>query len=59
MQTTSQRLELEKVNPEIEKYCKKNRKEKREQDKRMADLVAQWAQARALEEYRVPSLTGS
>ena len=59
MQTRSQRLELEKVNLEIEKSYKKNRKEKREQDKRMADLAAQRAQARALEEYGVPSLMGS
>ena len=59
MQTRSQRLELGKVIPEIEKSCKKNRKEKREQDKRMADLAAQRAQARALEEYGVPSLMGS
>ena len=37
MQTRSQRLELKKVNPEIEKYCKKNWKEKREHDKKMAE----------------------
>ena len=59
MQTRSQRFELEKVNPKIEKFCKKNRKEKREQERRMADLVVQRAQVRALEEYGVPSLTGS
>ena len=56
MQTRSKHLELEKVNPEIEKTCKKNRKEKRERDRNMA---GQGAQARALEEYGVPSLTGS
>ena len=55
MQTRSKRLKLEKVNPEIEKTCKKNRKEKRERNRSMA---GQGAQARALEEYGVPSLTG-
>ena len=56
MQTRSKYLELEKVNPDIENTCKKNRKEKKEKDKRM---VGQGAQARALEEYSVPSLTRS
>ena len=56
MQIRARQPELEKVNPEVENSCKKNRKEKREIDKRMAN---QWAQARALEEYGVPSLTGS
>ena len=50
MQTRAQRPELEKVNPEIEKYYKKNRKEKREKDRRMAN---------PLEEYGVLSLIGS
>ena len=56
MQTISKRPELEKVNSEIKKTSKKNRKEKREKDRRMAE---QGAQARALEEYRISSLTGS
>ena len=55
MQTRSKRLELEKVKPKIEKTCKKNCKEKRERNRSMA---GQGAQARALEEYGVPSLTG-
>ena len=59
MQIRSQRLELENVNLEIEKSYTKNRKEKREQERRMADIVTQRAQARALQEYGVLSLTGS
>ena len=56
MQTRSKHLELEKVNPAIKKASKKNRKEKRERDRSMA---GQGAQARALEEYGIPSLIGS
>ena len=59
MQTRSQRPDLERVNREIEKSYKKNPKEKREKDRRMANPAAQGAQARALEEYGVPSLIGS
>ena len=56
MQTQLKCLELKRVNLKIEKSCKKNPKEKREKDKRMTN---QRAQARALEEYGVPSLTES
>ena len=56
MQRRSKCLELEKVNPEIKKIYKKNRKEKKGKVKRIAEPAAQ---ARALEEYRVPSLTRS
>ena len=59
MQTRSKCLELEKVNPKIERACKKNRKEKKEKGKRMVDPAAQRAQTRALEEYGVSSLMGS
>ena len=58
MQIRSQRSELERINSEIEKSYKKNGK-RREKDKIMANQVAQGAQARALEEYGVLSLTGS
>ena len=56
MQTRARRPKLEKVNPKIKKSCKKNQKEKREKNRRMAN---QRAQVRALKEYGVPSLTGS
>ena len=56
MQTRSQHLELDEINLEIERSYKRIRKERREQDEVMAN---QGAQPRALEEYSVPSLTGS
>ena len=56
MQTRSQHLELDDINLEIERSCRRIRKEKREQDVVMEN---QGAQPRALEEYGVPSLTGS
>ena len=56
MQTISQHLELDEINLEIKRSCRRIRKEKREQDEVMAN---QGAQPRALEEYSVPSLTGS
>ena len=56
MQTRSQNLELDEINLEIERSCRRIRKERREQDEVM---VNQGAQPRALEEYGVPSLTGS
>ena len=57
MQTRSQHFELGEINLEIEKYQRKIRKEKRERERTMADQQAN--QSRALEEYGVPSLTGS
>ena len=41
MQTKSQHPELEKVNLEIEKSCKKNWKKKREKDKKMDERAIQ------------------
>ena len=43
MQTWPQHPELERVNHEIEKSCKKNWKEKREKDRTMANQAAQGA----------------
>ena len=57
MQSRSQHFELEEINLEIERYRKKIRKEKREKERTMADQGA--IPARALEEYGVPTLTGS
>ena len=59
MQTRSQHFELEDINLEIERSCRKNRKVKKEKDKAMADQEAQDNPARALEEYGIPCLTGS
>ena len=52
MQTRSQHLKLDEINLEIERSCRRIKKVKRE-------IVDQGAQPRALEEYGVPSLTGS
>ena len=57
MQTRSQYFELEEINLEIERSCRKIRKEKREKDRTMADQGV--IPARTLGEYGVPSLTGS
>ena len=57
MQTRSQHFELEEINLEIERSCRKIRKEKREKDRTMADQGA--IPARTLGKYGVPSLTGS
>ena len=57
MQTRSQHFEFGEINLEIEKYRRKIRKEKRERERIMADQQAN--QPRALEDYGVPSLTGS
>ena len=56
IQTRSQHLELDDINLEIERSCRRIRKERREQDEVMAN---QGAQPRDLEEYGVPSLRGS
>ena len=58
MNTQSQGINLEKINPEIEKSCKKNRKEKCEKDKqkKMAENQAeQPARNRVLHEYTMPT----
>ena len=57
MNTRSQGINLEKINPEIKKSCKKNRKEKREKDKqKMADdQAAQPARNHTLQEYTMPN----
>ena len=57
MQTRSQHFELEEINLEIERSSRKIRKEKRKKKRIMADQQAN--QPRALEDYGVPSLTGS
>ena len=48
---------LEKLNPEIEKSCKKNRKEKRAKDRKIMaeDQAVQQARNRALQEYTMPN----
>ena len=57
MHTRSKGSISEKINPEIEKSCKKNRKEKRERDKQIMaeDQAAQQARNRALQEYTMPT----
>ena len=57
MNTRSKGRNLKKLNPEIEKSCKANRKEKREKDRKtMAeDQVAQQAGNRALQDYTMPN----
>ena len=57
MNTRSQGINLEKINPEIEKSCKKNRKEKCGKDKqKMAENQAeQPARNRVLQEYTMPN----
>ena len=57
MQTRSQHFELEAINLEIERSCRKIRKEKREKDRIMADQGS--ILAKTLGEYGVPTLTGS
>ena len=57
MQTRSQHFELEEINLEIERSCRKIRKEKRGKNRTMANQEE--IPARALGEYGVPSLTGS
>ena len=57
MQTRSQHLKLEETNLEIEKHQRKIRKKKRGRERTMANQQAN--QPRALEDYGVPSLTGS
>ena len=57
MQTRSQHFELEEINLEIERSCRKICTEKREKDRIIADQGA--IPARTLGEYGVPSLTGS
>ena len=49
---------MEKLNPEIEKSCKKNRKEKRAKDRKIMaeDQGVQQARNRALQEYTMPNL---
>ena len=56
MQTRSQHLALDEINIEIERSCRRIRKERREQDVVMAN---QGEQPQTLKEYGVPSLTGS
>ena len=48
---------MEKLNPEIEKCCKKNRKEKRAKDRKIMaeDQAVQQARNRALQEYTMPN----
>ena len=57
MHTRSKGLISEEINPEIEKACKKNRKEKREKDKQIMveDQAAQQARNRALQKYTMPT----
>ena len=57
MNTRSKERNLEEFNLEIEKSCKKNRKEKREKDRKIMaeDQVAQQARNRALQEYTMPN----
>ena len=57
MNTRSKGENLEKLNPEIKKSCKKNRKEKRAKDRKtMAeDQADQQARNRALQEYTMPN----
>ena len=57
MNTRSKGRNLEKLNPEIEKSCKKNRKEKREKDRKIMaeDQAVQQARNHALQEYTMPN----
>ena len=58
MNTRSKGKNLEKLSPEIEKSCKKNRKEKRAKDRKIMaeDQEVQQARNRALQEYTMPNL---
>ena len=55
MYTRSKGKNLERFNPEIEKSCKANRKEKRAKDRKIMaeDQGVQQARNRALQEYMV------
>ena len=57
MNTRSKGENLEKLNPEIEKSCKKNRKEKRAKDRKIMaeDQRVQQARNRTLQEYTMPN----
>ena len=57
MNTRSKGGNLEEFNPEIEKSCKKNRKEKREKDRKIMveDQGVQQARNRALQKYTMPN----
>lgn len=57
MDTRSKGKNLEKLNPEIEKSCKKNRKEKRAKDRKI--MAEEEARNRALEEYTMPNLNNN
>ena len=56
MNTRSKGENLQEFNPEIEKSCKKNHKEKRKKDRKIMaeDQGAQQARNRALQEYTMP-----
>ena len=58
MYTRSKGRNLEGFNPEIEKSCKANRKEKRAKDRKIMaeDQGVQQARNRALQEYMMPNL---
>ena len=57
MYTRSKGRNLERFNPEIEKFCKANRKEKRAKDRKIMaeDQVVQQAMIHALQEYTMPN----
>ena len=57
MNTRSKGTNLEEINPEIEKSCKKNRKEKHKKDKKIMadDQGAHQIRNRALQEYTMPN----
>ena len=57
MNTRSKGTNLEEINPEMKKSCKKNRKEKCEKDKKIMaeDQGAQQVRNRALQEYTMPN----
>ena len=57
MNTRSKGKNLEKLNPEIEKSCKKNRKEKRAKDRKIMveNQGVQQAWNYALQEYTMPN----
>ena len=57
MNTRSKGKNLEEFNPEIEKSCKKNRKENREKDRKIMaeDQGVQQARNRALQECTMPN----
>ena len=57
MNTRSKRRNLKELNPEIEKSCKANHKEKREKNRKfmVEDQVAQQTRNHALQEYTMPN----